>query len=707
MKTHLLTVCLLACYYMAAAQTTYTFSVPSGSWSTASNWSPQRNSPASNDILVFNANATVTDLPATEAIGKLSITNNAVIDISSTVAAVIQLGDASVSAPHFSIANGCSLDIAGSKAVQMNIATSYSGEVNGNISLAGTGHRITAASANSLYFKSGSTFTADVGFSGNSFGETNLNSVVFESGATYIFKDGASPFGAPTPQTVTIFNAGSTYIHRTNSPTPALAGRTYGNLYIDGNVNFGGIGSDRHCIIQNDLRLMSGFFSFKPNTIRMQEGNFLISGDIICEGSTWIDIGNENMTGSVQMIGSNQSIGSGAGSGSISIKNLVNNNVSTMLHRPLTVTGILNLQNGFIKTSSLASLSLSPEAGIQSCTHPYNNLPYLNMGCNSSYIDGPVEKKGLPNQSFSFPVGTNGMVRPIILHNASGDFTAEYLRGNPQTDVGNTLDAAIHHISGLEYWNLSGSGTAAVELSFMDPNSGGVTDMNALKVARYNGTMWMDAGSASHIGSAGANGSVTTAELSSFGNFSLAGATGYPNNPLPDNPYSWSAVWQNQQVQLNWQVLNDALYKEYFVERSVNGAPFQAVSGRISPKNSGDYSYNWYDQPPEPGKIGYRLRMVTLRGTTEYTGIEYVDNKITGQLIVSPNPASEKIFIKIPFSRSISELEIVNISGLPVKRIYSTGQTNISLDISTLSSGVYYIRYTLHQSTTVSKFFKF
>lgn len=703
MKTHLLTVCLLAMYYMAAAQTTYTFNAPSGSWSTATNWLPQRNSPAANDILVFNSNVTITDLPASEAIGKLSITNNATINISSSIAGIIQVGHADVTAPHFLIGSGCSLNITGSNAVQIDIGVGYTGEVNGNISVAGGEHLLTSVSANSLYFKNGSFFTADAGFSGYPFGAANENSVIFETGATFISRDGSNPFAMAAPASVVIFQSGSLYDHQ-KVTAMSISGRTFGHLSFNVGANHTysvTLGND--WIIQNNLIINNHNYTFNPAS---GSGSLKIYGDIVINGAGNLVLGS-TASNSTQMVGSSQSIGSGAGSGTISIKNLINNNVSTTLHRLLTVTGILDLQNGFIKTSPLAILSLSPEAGIQSCAHPYNNLPYLNMGCNNSYIEGPIEKQGLANQFFSFPVGINGIVRPIILHNASGDFTAQYFRGNPQMDVGSTLDPAIHHISGLEYWNLSGSGTAAVELSFMDPNSGGVTDMNALKVAHYNGSMWVDAGSASYLGSAGANGSVTTEALSSFGNFSLAGATGYPNNPLPDKPYSWSAVWQNEQVQLNWQVLNDALYKEYLVERSVNGAPFQAVSGRISPKNRGDYSYKWYDQPSEPGKIGYRLRMVTLRGSTEYTSIEYVDNKITGQLIVSPNPASEKIFIKIPFSRSISELEIVNISGLLVKRVYSAGQASISLDISTLSSGVYYIRYTLHQNTTVSKFFKF
>lgn len=61
------------------AQTTYTWNVANGDFTTAANWTPTRTTPATNDILVFNgsttANATVTNIPK-QTIGKLRCINN-------------------------------------------------------------------------------------------------------------------------------------------------------------------------------------------------------------------------------------------------------------------------------------------------------------------------------------------------------------------------------------------------------------------------------------------------------------------------------------------------------------------------------------------------------------------------------------------------------------------------------------------------------
>lgn len=61
------------------AQITYTWNSANGDFNTATNWTPSRLTPATNDILVFNgstaANATVTNIPK-QTIGKLRCINN-------------------------------------------------------------------------------------------------------------------------------------------------------------------------------------------------------------------------------------------------------------------------------------------------------------------------------------------------------------------------------------------------------------------------------------------------------------------------------------------------------------------------------------------------------------------------------------------------------------------------------------------------------
>jgi len=70
-------------------QVTYTWNVASGDWTASGSWTPSRNSPVSNDVLVFDgstqATATVTAVPA-ETIGRLRIINNAAVTFSTATA---------------------------------------------------------------------------------------------------------------------------------------------------------------------------------------------------------------------------------------------------------------------------------------------------------------------------------------------------------------------------------------------------------------------------------------------------------------------------------------------------------------------------------------------------------------------------------------------------------------------------------------------
>ena len=80
-------------------------------------------------------------------------------------------------------------------------------------------------------------------------------------------------------------------------------------------------------------------------------------------------------------------------------------------------------------------------------------------GSITSFIDGPMKKIG--NTNFTFPVGTGGIYAPIGITNGTGElatdeFTAQYVRANPQNVYGNSyfLGSGIDHISYAEYWTL-------------------------------------------------------------------------------------------------------------------------------------------------------------------------------------------------------------------------------------------------------------
>jgi hypothetical protein len=365
------------------------------------------------------------------------------------------------------------------------------------------------------------------------------------------------------------------------------------------------------------------------------------------------------------------------------------------------------MPHGIIQTSASALLTLSGTASLQSCMHDYSHLPYTNIGCDNAYVEGPLQKKGLNNADFGFPVGLDGKLRPVLLNNATGDFTVEYKRSDPYLDIGTTMDAAIHHISHIEYWNITGTGTGSVELTYYDPNSGGVTDMNALRVARYTALQWTDMNVSGFLGTPGSNGSVTSGALNEFGSFTLAGSGAYPNNPLPIQLLEWNAYRDVNGITLQWKTWDEMHFKGYIVERSANGTSFTSISALIETQHIFAFNYILTDKQPLGGNNYYRLKIIDADGKTYFSNIVHVNLPVLPALMVYPNPAREKIFIKISAQSSISSLAVVNITGSVVKWINASNLTIVSVDILNLSPGLYYIKTMQGQSSLIVPFIKY
>ncbi len=219
-------------------QHTYVWSASgTASWATASNWTPARTTPATDDVLIFNSGTSVTATTITsQTIGQLVIANNTTVALQSGVAAVLTL--AGGAGTDFDLQAGSTLLMNGTSALSIALPTGSTGSVSGAITATTNAHRLLSVDAGGLVFKSGSVLTLGTGFSGNVFGTgtgtSGLNSVVFQAGALLSQSAGANPFGANAPNSAVVFQAGSRY--RLNGAiTPSMAGRTYADFEYNNN----------------------------------------------------------------------------------------------------------------------------------------------------------------------------------------------------------------------------------------------------------------------------------------------------------------------------------------------------------------------------------------------------------------------------------------------------------------------------------------
>jgi uncharacterized repeat protein (TIGR02543 family) len=202
------------------------------SWATATNWTPTRTTPATDDVLIFNGGGTpvATNVPS-QTIGQLLVSNNTAVSLQSGVSSTLAISGGT--GTDLDVPSGCSLALNGNSALSLALATGATGSIGGAVTATISAQRLLAVDAGALVFKGGSTLTLGTGFSGNVFGtgtgSSGLNSVVFQAGSMLVQVAGSNPFGAGAPSSTVVFQSGSRY-RLDGAVTPAMAGRTYADF---------------------------------------------------------------------------------------------------------------------------------------------------------------------------------------------------------------------------------------------------------------------------------------------------------------------------------------------------------------------------------------------------------------------------------------------------------------------------------------------
>lgn len=337
--------------------------------------------------------------------------------------------------------------------------------------------------------------------------------------------------------------------------TLSMSNRVYGNLILSSTAAGGS--RTYTCSGSNPLTVNGNLIINAGVTLSVDlatiNGNIIVKGDLIQNGGTLnLAAGAGNTTilkvsGHITQLAAGQITESNTGLPAIELNGIVtqkislagtilndvgfilNNTAGATLLSPLSLPYKLILQKGQLTTTTANLLTLQ-----SSCMLQADSL-------SNSFINGPLRKEGLfSTNQFLFPVGKNNMHRWLELKDATGNFTVEYHREIPPYNYAVTF--GISHISGLEYWTIKADASpvasAVVKLSFDNLNSGGVTDLSKLLVAKLNGEVWINLGGVNQTGIAATNGSVTTSSAitnfnSTNGDFFTLASNISQANPLP------------------------------------------------------------------------------------------------------------------------------------------------------------------------------
>lgn len=740
-----------------------------GNWNNAANWFPTT-IPTSTDDVIFNTSAVVNmDVfsPTTYAINSLHITSNATVELNVTQVGGgtrrLQLMSTSTLTKGLQVDAGSTLMIHGVKTVaggnldyilDLASATGVTGEILGELRFSGAGS-IGPASENDtrlniytdpsnysdLVVKS-TGIIRYVDNAGNTDSDPSGTYLTMENGSQYIIEKNGGSFPAGG-----LWNPNSlAKVDNASGTNGALFnGDTYGNLewncpsqsaanFLNKDISFNNvtfISNNNSAFrvrtgasvgvstmtINGDLTLSStSTVELTGNTVTSGNGGRInLKGNLINAG-TITTTGAAGTINDFEINGTtNQSLSNTGTFSGTRLLLIMNNTAGATLNTPLTLPYNLTLTSGKITTTAPNLLTMIAGSS-------------YTGGSITSFIDGPMKKIG--NTNFTFPVGTGGIYAPIGITNGTGElatdeFTAQYVRANPQNVYGNSyfLGSGIDHISYAEYWTLErdilSTATKRIALD-VHPTSFCIKDLTTF-VSQFDGTDWTNepsTGSGFFTCNAPYRcGTLTTDNpISNFtltpSIFTLATTDPFATNPLPVKLINFSATKISTGLAaINWEVAECcSKYVIFELEKSTDSRNFTLTTSINGSETNKFYFYN--DSRLGKGISYYRLKMTDTDGSVKYSKVIAIVNDEKGFVITSiaPNPVQGIASLTISAAKQSSvDFKVYDVAGNLVKQWQSTiaaGNNVLQMDVAALTNGTYHVLASSSGDKTVFRFIK-
>lgn len=153
-------------------------------------------------------------------------------------------------------------------------------------------------------------------------------------------------------------------------------------------------------------------------------------------------------------------------------------------------------------------------------------------------------------------------------------------------------------------------------------------------------------------------------------------------------------ISQNK-VEINWKTATEKNNSHFIIERSYNAKNFELI-GQVEGKgdSNSESQYDFYDTNPLSGTSYYRLKQVDretsidgkiTEGEISYSKIVSINRPETDILIISPNPSSDNVEIKLDIPVGLKNWNLFDIQG---KSVLKNG-TGVKVSLSNLPSGEY------------------
>jgi hypothetical protein len=676
-----------------------------GAWTTGSNWSAGT-PPTSGDRARFSnvGTITVTGVPASFDIGAILVTGNSAVTLQAAAATTVTLTGFGSSAGNALNVNSGQLILGATPAITLAVQTGATGRIADSLRFTGGAHRLTGIDSASIVFANGSQMIAATGFMGNAFGITNLNSVIFQNGSIYRAQAGANPFGATSPNSVVIFQSGSTYSQEGVS-APASSGRTYANFALNFAPFSAALGGANPFTV--DSLLVNAAATITINGT----GGFIVRGNISAtNGST--TIGSTTTTPVTFSGASLQKIrGTGGLTFGADASITLNKSDTLRLERTVQFQNTLTLTNGILDART-NEIELTPSATVSG-------------GNDNSYVIGTFTHNfDITPTARLYPFGSFGRYRPIsILGNTSSGTSP--MRGRLYDLDANIREAIAdppNRVSTVRYYGFQVSGNPVlidqipVFRANVDDGIGSFLSNTSLRVASANnGSGWTLRNLSSPPNTtalpfdlSSATGLSLVANVSPDSALFALGSSSNTDNPLPVDLIAYTGESTSEGAVLQWQTASEidnlgfTIFKDGVELASFSNTP--SLRGRGT--TSEETRYRFVDSTVKLGEAhAYSLRQSDLNGSIHDLGTV----TLTIQTAVAPreyslsqnypNPFNPTTVISYSLKASGDvKLELFDVLGRKVATLVNARQEAgaYTYPLNTtrfgLSTGMYFYR---------------
>lgn len=170
--------------------------------------------------------------------------------------------------------------------------------------------------------------------------------------------------------------------------------------------------------------------------------------------------------------------------------------------------------------------------------------------------------------------------------------------------------------------------------------------------------------------------------------------------PLPVSLISFSAKNTEKGNELTWKTANEKNFSHFEIERSTNAMAFEKI-GKVWGTKEEIYEFSDEQNTENPlTQAYYRLKMVDIDGSADYSKVISVYAKPRLKLSIYPNPASE--YLNLEISLAIQTGRLLNQNGTVVQQF-----SGKNINIQHLLPGQYYLELFLEKGEKiVQKFIK-